>query len=217
MRLSILLASVATLGILGQAMAEGGATTVGDGGHVIMCKGKPELFDLFEYRVNTSQNRPVTLGESKSANLNDMINTGVARIAKRFALTQAETARVKRATKMLLLDGSTTDNKGWLQHWAISAHSLKVSEQVAAQINLNRCSVDLAVIRPPLNEYFQSICSHNFSEFEYCFIVFPEPFQFLKREQRACLALHESLRFLPPGKQLDEKNLRMVTAQICTE
>jgi hypothetical protein len=198
------------------AQSNGGGTTVGDGGHVIYCNGKYELFDLYEYRINSSTPARVTLNNGKSANLNQLVENGMARIQNRFNLTENEFYRVKRAAQMLFLDSQSAD-QSWMNSWSFSARGMLVSRAVSDSIQRMKCTVEQAVVRPPLTNYFLQICRNTLSEFEYCFLTSHELFSLLKREQKACLAIHESLRFLPADKRLSEENLRITAAEICTE
>jgi hypothetical protein len=205
------------LNLCANAQSSGGGTTVGDGGHVILCNGKYELFDLFENRINSGKPSAVSLASGPNSTLNDMIQTGLARIQRRFLLNEKEMYRVERATKMFRLNSQTMVSIGWPYDGGLSANDLLVSAKVASNIRASDCRVELAAIRPPINSFFEPICRNNLSELEYCFIIDSELTMFLNREQKACLILHESLRFLPDTKRLSEAQLRLTTSQICTE
>lgn len=200
------------------AQSNGGATTVGDGGHVIQCGSRQEVFDLFEYRINNYSDATISLADG-GYRLKDMVYTGLQRIQFKFSLTEAEYARVRRAAKMFLLDStfSRGASLGWLRQWRFSARGVAVSDAVYGIMNTSKCALKTVVVKPPMNSsVFSSICSHYFSEAEFCFITDTDLFWGLSREQAACLVVHEVLRFLPEQKKLNERQLRSATAEICT-
>lgn len=201
------------------AQSNGGATTVGDGGHVIQCGNQQEVFDLFEYRISNDTDAAISLADDGQSNLKDMVNTGLKRIQFKFSLSESEYARVQRAAKMFLLDNTFNRgaSMGWLRQWRFSARSISVSKAVYDIMVTSNCTLKTVVVRPPMNSsFFSSICSRYFSEVEFCFITNTDLFWDLSREQAACLVVHEVLRFLPEQKKLNERQLRTATAEICT-
>lgn len=199
----------------------GGASLVGDGGHVVTCDRNTDLFDIYEYRLINNPNAQITLGQGKNADLNEMAMTGILRMKVKFELSETEFFPVKRALKVLL----ASHNNPWFKNHtniAFEATELRTQKIVNRQIVKDNCHVSTVVIKPPknLDPYgdFADLCKRNFSELEYCFLVDFDYYSNLDPQQRACLIVHETIRFLPKEKApLDERALRMTTAQICTE
>lgn len=221
---SILVFSAALIISLGaNAGKGGGATTVGDGGVVVKCHGQDlQILDLFEQKV-LSGDKEITLDKDDNK-VQRKVADGLARIQQRYSLTEDEMKPIRRAADQFMRfpydpfhDGSASFYGYFLQ-----INKIVVRSEVAQALKDQNCRLETAVIRPPHDgslseEYYQGLCGHNFAEYESCFYTNLDLWRALKKDQRACLVIHELLRYLPADKRApSELEMRAEAADVCT-
>lgn len=203
----------------------GGASVVGDGGYIVKCdRGffkSPQIyfFDLYEF--NTTQGeQPVTLGRNLS--LKDKVQVGLDRISARFGLDSVQTETLKRAARLIY--GLSYDP--WLRRdvpsiWDLGVKSVLTDNAVGNRLAAERCELIAAVLRlTPENSgsIFRDVCQKGTVSEKLCLIKNTKAYDRLNNDDKACLIIHESLRYLPVEKALpSERALREVTGQICTQ
>jgi hypothetical protein len=201
----------------------GGATTVGDGGVVVACKGQDlQLLDLFEQKVLSGQ-KEISLLPAEGS-VRQKINDGLNRIQARYNLAENEMAPIRRAAVLFMRFPFDPFHNGLASAYSyfLQIKEVWVRVAVAEALKEQNCRLKVAVIRPPrdggLNEqYYRELCGHNFAEYEGCFYTNLDIWRSLKRDQRACLVVHEVLRYLPPAKKAaTDLEMRQQAADLCT-
>ena len=204
------------------AVAFGGGTTVGDGGHIVICGSKAEVLDIYERRILVGPSE-INFG-NENMTLQQMKDVGLARVRARFKLTNQEFEKVATAATMLL--NSPVDP--WVDEsdpltYFLQTKSISIEQAVYNSIKQNYCEIDIVAIKPPkelpqkIHDIYDNICAKKHLAREDCFFVSQAAFSWLTKKQKACLAIHESLRYLPANISfVDERSMRRAVAEICT-
>ena len=194
--------------------AEGGSSSVGDGGIGAICDNVPkereiELFDLFESRVQNRESE-IQLG-NKELSLRDKVALGLSRLI----LPASETNRVYRAADQFIRFRIDPWELGlaWQYSHFLLPH-IDIAADAEDSLNRNDCDLVVLAIRPNDNDSYDGLCSHSKAGREYCFLVSEKHFRQMKKDQQACLVIHEALRFLPNAQT--EEQLRLLTTKLCT-
>lgn len=197
----------------------GGASTVGDGGHVVVCGNQIELLDIYERNILFGSSS-ISLGD-ENLSQTDLVQEGLNRIISRFNLTPETASPIVSATKMFLrfpFDPWKLPGKNGL----LQTQKINMYRPVNDHIIQKNCWIDIVVIRPKVEgnvqNFLEELCDQNYSEHEFCFFTKREHYRRLTKQQRACLVVHESLRYLPLESRIsDELVLRQTAAEICTQ
>lgn len=206
-----------------------GATTVGDGGHAVVCYNKSEgrkevqLLDLFEMEA-FGYTTVFDLGPS-TIPLSSKVWMGVRRLKNHMGLSDAEVKEMVYAADRFMRFPFDPWEAGYGSFFGyfLQAKPVQVKKRVFDEIKRRGCYLDVLVIRPDLDaertstENYKSICSRNFAGFQYCFLMNRDLLRKMNKDQQACLIIHEILRFLPKEKKFkDERELRRHTYFACT-
>ncbi|WP_148284905.1 hypothetical protein [Pseudobdellovibrio exovorus] len=223
--LSVFSMSVAARGNSGGS----GATTVGDGGHVVVCydnsqsKKEVQLLDLFEMEA---LGYPTTfaLGNAQVP-LANKVWMGMTRLQSHLGLSNAEVDEMVYAADRFMrfpYDPWETGMRSFFGYF-LQAKPVEVRRSVFDEMERRGCRLEVAVIRPDLDaerastENYKSICSRSFAGFHYCFLMNTDLIRKMDKDQKACLIIHEVLRFLPKEKKIQsERALRRHTYYACT-
>lgn len=207
----------------------GGSSTVGDGGFAVVCfaglkykQVRAELLDLFEEKVLTQERKKVTLGNG--ANPEPLLEVALRRLQKKTSLTEREFSKVSWAAFSFLRDAQDP----WMSGARIGtndfvrAQDILLDKRVYSQANSRGCRIAPVAIRPAqvgtnrIN--YERLCRARGLSFEDCFFIDNSIYKDLSASHRACLALHESLRYLPESlRPRSERQLRKIVAEICFE
>jgi hypothetical protein len=212
---------------------DSGASIVGDGGYAVVCSSgirsplvpeirSVELLDLFEAQLNEKTNSTrVALGkESESAvSLFALI---IERLGLRLNISDSELNTVARAGQEFL----RLQSDPWSSFSRISnpqvlrVRGIHLSGSVERALRRKGCYVAPIVVRPKYNalvqSYSQRACQLMKAQSGYCFFTDRELFRELKNSHKACLALHEALRYLPETlRPRNDQELRLAVAEVC--
>lgn len=213
------------------AFAGEGATTVGDGGHVVICKTENgwtdgRLLDLFEKEV-LGKDVILSLG-NEDLSLLQKIRIGVLRAQTALDLNSAEANDLLVASERFIKfpydpwKRAKTANGGAV--YLIKAKDPLVSRQVYKELQRRNCYVDTVVIHPDFSnrnlsttKTYENICLGNVLGLRQCFLTNTRHVKAMSLDEKACLVIHEALRFLPQTKRFKkDSDLRQMTFQICT-
>lgn len=212
------------------ALANGGVTTIGDGGLVAICpfttsKADVRLyfFDLLEAQKTGTPYR-TTFGDV-SLGLPKKVAIGMERIKGRLQLTDDDlrAARQVAAVLMQLQFDPTKLYPYANQHdFVFKVHSVRTSPRVYHFLKKRRCQLNVAIARftraQITSPEIRDLCSRSPGGIDLCFLTNRDIYFRLTQDERACLILHESLRYLPESKKpRSENELRSLAAQICTQ
>lgn len=219
------------------AIGGGGATTVGDGGHLVICETSVDVLDVYERRLLVGRSE-IDFGDDETMSIEQMKDVGLARMRSRFKLTEQEFEKIAMAAYMFLKFpvnpwANVKDPwRSWIDPWNsgtdpfeyfLQTKDITVSKLVYDSIKKNYCEIDIAAIKPPkelpknLDDVYDDICHRSHLARENCFFVSKDAFSMLTKKQKACLAIHESFRYLPENKAfVDEIQMRRAVADICT-
>lgn len=220
--LKVLLITMMTLPFSNLLASEGGATTVGDGGLVVECGSKVELLDLYEHKLLYGDYK-ITLDE-KGDSVKDMVGVGLERLREKYSLDDSQYKRIKAATVAILrfpYDPWQTPI-GRIYSYAIKPPSALVYSYVKDKLLLEKCKLNTVIIRPPREskeQYaYERVCNDNFNTFEFCFFTKKSIYIKLSKPERACLVVHEAIRFLKIYDSFEnEVQMRASVADICTK
>lgn len=209
----------------------GGSSTVGDGGFALVCKAglknrqvRAELLDLYEAQILSGQRkttRKTTLG-SNGESPQQLLNVALERLFVKFSLTEEEALKVSQAAQQLLQ--KTMDpwagGVGLNINHHIIARDISLDARVYRAATADGCEIQAVVVRPTRSEEarrrFTRYCGYRGLSFENCFFVDKKIFRDLSSGHKACLALHESLRYLPERlRPADDEEVRKTVAEIC--
>jgi hypothetical protein len=206
------------LGYSASAFCQGGASTVGDGGHGVDCKysARFQLLDVFEF----ADGKEITLPESQSAMKS--FPQLLTRAQAALRLSTEEVGNLRITAKRFFSFKIDPWAMGLAQYnYFLQAKEPVISDNVWKRIEDEDCYIEPIVIKPDPNaesiRIYSSLCSMSLAGFEHCFLVNDRGFRKLSHPAQACLVLHESLRFLPRSKKLNEPELRALTARLCTQ
>lgn len=215
---------------LSRASANGGVTTIGDGGIVAVCsshmsRSEPKLFflDLLEAKI---AGRPYVADfEDVTVSLDKKVDTALSRLKLRLQLSEHDLQQVRSVTSVLLRLHFDPTNlyKFSDQHAQIfRVSNIHTSSKVIRFLKKNRCVLMAAVVRfaePQLSSPdIQYLCEKSPGGTDLCFLTNSSVYFRLPQNERACLILHEALRYLPDHKKpKTEAQLRSWTADICTQ
>ncbi len=200
------------------SFAQGGASTVGDGGHGVDCRNskRMQLLDLYEF----GNGKKVSLPDSQSARKSFPVLLARAKAA--LQLTEGESRELALAAKRFFnfaIDPWAMELRQY--SYFLRAKEPILSPSIEKKLEDEDCVIEPIVIRPDPNakslETYDYLCSQSHAGLQHCFLVNMRGYRKLSKPQQACLVLHESLRFLPTSKQLNEVKLRAMTAQLCTQ
>ncbi|AGH94257.1 hypothetical protein [Pseudobdellovibrio exovorus] len=229
--INLMLALMLGMAFSFSAWAEEGATTVGDGGHVVICK-TPEgwsagrLLDLFEAEV-LGKSVIFDLG-SEELSIIDKVSLGLSRAQETLNLKSGEINSMLSVAERFLKfpydpwKRAKTENGGAV--YAIKAKDPLVSRQVYYELERRNCYVDTVVIHPDFSDRrsqqtktYENICLANVIGLRQCFLTNTRHLRTMSSDEKACLVIHETLRFLPQSKSFKkDSDLRRMTYQICT-
>jgi hypothetical protein len=218
-----------------EADAGDGGYVIGDGGSIITCidSKKPQLFDLYENAVLEGRSKPVTLGLANN-NFSSMVKEALRRITIKYNLNEAETGRIKSFIKDYVEDPfdlwelyltQTYTPVPVVGLYLFNVRSVATEPEVINSVVQHRCSVRIGAINPfsykeVKKRYVattRKICSYGWPDIRNCVFQNVKLINEMTKSQRACLIVHESLRFLPEDKRpTSERQLRQDTAEICT-
>jgi hypothetical protein len=197
---------------------EGGATVIGDGGNVLVCKMKPyvRLLDVYEFAP----------GKSVSLNKDQRHEENVKELIQRLArlpwVTHDDVQQVTRAARTFkhhLFNFRQIEHLGDMIG-PFEVHDPEVDSSVRARMIKDRCRLETVTGRftPPATaiDQFARICSRSSMINGDCFVTVQEMYSRLSSVERSCLVLHESLRFIR-SHRLTEIDLRKLTATLCTQ
>lgn len=206
----------------GSAFAQGGATTVGDGGHVVVCRtgdgwSKGRLLDLFEVEA-VGPDTIFDLGGDRTTLL-DKVQIGLARLQPRLGLEAEDIRHMTLAAKKFM----RFQYDPWKDSYTFKAKDPVVRHAVYREFEKYNCYLDTVVIHPdPEDQDFQrktyeNLCMANGKDIRHCFLVNTRYLRTMDQNEKACLTIHEVLRFLPEGKKIRrEADLRRNTYYACT-
>lgn len=209
--------AIVLLSILMMAMpsfAGSGGSTVGDGGHTVSCKS-PKYYGLLDLFENGFSPDDITLDRRFS--LKQMIEILVQRVERHPRFVSVNLTGFHKALTDFV--ASMPDNWGYKNGSAkhvIRARRPALSQKTMHELERRDCRlIPLAIRRSevPFDSLFHRLCE---PEASFCFYFDSFRFRNLGHTQQACLAIHEALRFLPNEVALSERNLRKLTAEICT-
>ena len=199
-----------------------GGTTVGDGGFAVACSDRIEILDLYEHRFFNGEYR-ITLDQNGDS-IKEMVGEGLNRIKNKYSLNEQQHQLMQTAAYKLLRFPFDPLHSGLRQMYGFFLQSPKtvVYKNVWKSVQDQRCVLETVIVRPPRTSQHQkvyhSICQHNYSEFEFCFFTNMSIYRRLDRDQRACLVLHEVIRYSDFYKDFkDEIEMRKAIAEICTQ
>lgn len=204
-----------------------GATTVGDGGHVVICdsaSGAPvvQLLDLFEAEVRGHETQ-ILLGSPRMALL-DKVRIGLDRIKPGLQLSDAEIKQLMFAAERFV----HFPYDPWLRAknggsvYIIKAQDPMVSPQVYSAFVRKKCRLDTVVIHPDhenrqQRRIYENICMAGINGIKNCFLTNTRYLKVMNSDEKACLVLHETLRFLSKEKRFRrDSDLRSMTVFACT-
>lgn len=210
------------------AGSNGGASVVGDGGYIVICdRGlfkipKITLFDLYEYRVKSGE-REITL--SGADDIRGKVKIALDRATTYFHLNPDESARLAKAAVVILgpvpLDPWLSYPKPSDYFWDhLEAQAPLVDAKVLSALQAEKCQLEVTFIKPDYARdtanVYKQLCNGRGGDF--CLLQNSQAFRRLHPDDRACMVLHEALRFLPAEKRpTTEAELRDTTARLCTE
>lgn len=209
----------------------GGSSTVGDGGFALVCKAglrgrqvRAELLDLYEAQILSGQRNTTTktaLGSNRESPQR-LLSVALERLFLKIHVTPEEALRVKSAGQALL--------KKTMDPWAggvglninqhIVARDIDIDARVYNAAKADGCEITAVVIRPSRDleerRRWTRYCAYRGLDFENCFFMDKKIFRDLSSGHKACLAVHESLRYLPELlRPVDDADLRRTVAEIC--
>jgi hypothetical protein len=206
-----------TLLFCSNVFAQGGASTVGDGGHCVVCeKMKPQLLDLYEF----AHGKKISLPEDQSVRKSYAVL--LERASHLLQLNHEEANELALAAKRFIYFKIDPWEMNLTQYsYFLNAKDPIFSGDTWNRIEKEDCYFQPVVIRPDHDadsiRTYESLCHISFAGLKHCFLVDMRMYRRLSRPQQACLVLHETLRFLPRHKKLSEVQLRQTTARLCTQ
>lgn len=222
MKAILILAAIIFTGLFAAAGGTGGAVTVGDGGFGVICpKGAHDttvqLLDLFEAEALGRPSVPFFAGKR----LKDKVRVAVERVRQRLGLSAEQTHELAYAAERFMRFPYDPWQKGTASNYSyfLRGEWPTVRVKVYEEMQRRGCRLETIVVRPtdeePGRDVYRSICSQNVAGFEYCFLTNSSLYRKMDNDARACLILHEALRFLPGVHFHDEENMRVFAASIC--
>lgn len=192
------------------SFAHGGAGTVGDGGHGVTCGRNVELLDIYEHR---KANEQITLNPRMS--LPTMIAVLTYRLENDSRFAGQDFTEFNNALKNFR-DSTPVPFEFNVSDWEYRLQTRKpqLSQEVMDRMKADSCRLTPVAVRGYSDKFTQPsarICDGE----GYCFIVNSRLYRRFSKANKACLFIHEALRFLP--QPLSENELRRVTFEICTK
>lgn len=213
-------------------IAESGGSIVGDGGYAVLCRSglqspllpevrRVELLDLTEAQIEKKQEGQTNLGpETSSAAI--LFEVASERLRVRLNLSEPELEKVAFAGREFL----RLQSDPWsgfdrvMNEEVLKVRDIQLSQTVERMLRRRGCSISPIVVRPNLHssrsESSRKACALMRAQSDFCFFTDRRLFRELSNSHKACLALHESLRYLPPQlRPSDDQRLRTAVAEIC--
>lgn len=197
--------------------AGGGGSTVGDGGHLVVCQNSMKLLDLYELEVERQVHLKPNFGQPNSMSLLSKVNVGIDRIKHRFNLNEEQINVLRSIARDFIFDHVDPWQMYQDPKWQtiLGTKKFRIRRDVYDSIKKENCSIDIVAIRPPKinpDDGFIFTCPQNLE----CLFLNLNLFKRLDADSRACLIIHEILRDLPKDKRISsELLLRKTAAEIC--
>jgi hypothetical protein len=147
MRKSFLKLFIPAVFFVSHVFAQGGATTIGDGGHVVICRtpsgwSNARLLDLFEAEVSGAQ---VTFSpENEQTSVLDKVSIGLERLRMQLDLKESDIGTMKLAAKKFW----RFQYDPWREGHIFKAKDPVVSQKVYSELTSRDCYLDTIAIHP---------------------------------------------------------------------